>query len=389
MRICLISREYPPETAWGGIGIYTYNLSHALAELGHEVHVITQAGKSAMDYIDEKVYLHRILPKNVSARFIGCALDRLMYSYKVFKKLESIGCKFDIVEAPEWGAEGFVYALTNKPLVTRLHTPLFLIKQSLSQKMSAIDKSINLLERTQTEHSSAISSPTKALAREAARSWGIDLSCITVIPNGINTKNIKSMKIEPDSINSEYLVYVGRLEPRKGVHILAKALRGMFEQYPNLKMVFIGKDTIYGNGTMRTFILDINRNYKENIIFAGFVPENKKYSLIKHCKLVVLPSLWENFSYACLESMALGKAIIASKNCGFEEIVEDNISGFLVEPGNYELLRKKIIDCLNAEDKVRYVEKNALKRIDEFDAMRISREFVRYYERKLSSYMKT
>ena len=55
MNICVVSREYLPETGWGGIGTYTYNLAHALTELGNGVHVIAQVVVTARDYLDEGV----------------------------------------------------------------------------------------------------------------------------------------------------------------------------------------------------------------------------------------------------------------------------------------------------------------------------------------------
>ena len=52
MRICLISREYPPETGWGGIATFTRHLAHGLHELGHEVDVIALARRAAAKQVD-------------------------------------------------------------------------------------------------------------------------------------------------------------------------------------------------------------------------------------------------------------------------------------------------------------------------------------------------
>ena len=380
MNICIISSEYPPETGWGGIGTYTYNMAHAFADSGHEVHVIAQAVGAARDYADGMVNMHRIKPKSVPSPYLSGALHSLMYSFQVYRKIKSIDCKFDIVEAAEWGAEGFVQSFSNKPpLITRLHTPLFLIKQLLNQKMGAAAKTMDFLERTQTRNSYAITSPTAALAKEVSSYWDIDPSRIKVIPNGIDTEKIRSMEIKQNSLDSDYLLYIGRLEPRKGVHILARALPGVFKQYPDLKMVFIGKDMAYGSGTMKEFILDVNREYQENIIFTGFVSDDEKYSLIKHCKLVVLPSLWENFPYTCLESMALGKAIIATMGSGYDEIIEAGRSGFLVEAGSYKALQEKLIECLDGENRLRLIENNTQKRVENFGIKKVSKKMVGHY----------
>lgn len=382
MNICLISSEYPPETGWGGIGTYTYNMAHAFSDSGHEVHVIAQAVGDTSGYMDKDVYVHRIKPRSIFSPFLRGALDKIKYSFQIYQKIKSIDCEFDIVEAPEWSAEGFIHSFSNKPLlITRLHTPLFLVKQIADQKMTTGAKTTNFLEKTQTKQSYGITSPTNALAKRISKKWNIDLSSIQIIPNGINLKKIGSMDIKEKSLNSDYLVYVGRLEPRKGVHILAKALPGIFRKYPNLIMVFIGKNLNYRIGTMKEFIIDVNREYKENIIFTGFVSDEDKYSLIKHCKLVILPSLWENFPYTCLESMALGKAIIATKGSGYDEIIEDGRSGFLVEAGNFFSLQSKIIECLDNDDKISQIEHFSKKRVIEFDVTKVSEKTCKYYKK--------
>lgn len=380
MKLCLISAEYPPETNCGGIGTYTYNLAHALASYGNEVHVIALAIDSERDYdyFEGNVHIHRT--KTKGPFLLG---NCLIHSYKVFRKLNKLGLKFDAIEVPEWRAEGFVSVfLCKTPLITRLHTPHYLINKLSGWQTTYNTELVNFLERMQTVHSMGITSPTKALQKEIALSWNIDVSRITVIPYGINVERIRSKGNGPNSIASDYIVYVGRLERRKGVHVLARALPSIFEKFPHLKMVFIGTDMPYGKGTMKEMILNINSKYRNNIVFTGYVAEEEmKFSLIKNSKFVVLPSLWENLANTCLESMALGKAVIATKNCGFEEIIEDNWSGFLVAPGDYEALQNRIIECLEADDLVSYTGKNAKRKVEDLDVTKVTPKYLRYYEK--------
>ena len=393
MKICLVSMEYPPETGWGGIGTYTYNQAHALANYGNEVHVIALGIDSGRDYLDGSVNVHRIktikVIKTKNPHFFG---DCVAHSRKVFKKIKQLNLNFDVIEIPEWRAEGIVSVFQDTtPLITRLHTPLYLVNH-FSEKQNTFktrlialnDSLVNILERNQTMYSIGITAPTEALRKEVAKTWNIDLSRISVIPNGINIERIRSARIETNSIGSEYVIYIGRLEARKGVLVLAKALPEIFAKFPNLKVVFVGIDMPYGKGTMKELILRINSKYTHNIIFTGFVTEENKFTLIRNSKIVVLPSIWEAFGYTCLESMALGKAVIASNNSGFEEIIEDNSSGFLVESGNYKALQNKIISCLDSADQLKIVEKNAEKRGEEFDIVKISRESINYYEKILN-----
>lgn len=182
--------------------------------------------------------------------------------------------------------------------------------------------------------------------------------------------------IAANLIGSDYLLFIGKFQEQKGIVVLSKAIPAIINRYPHLKIVFVGQDTLYGNISMKDFILKMNKKHSGNLVFPGFVTEQVKNSLIKYSRLVILPSLWENFAYTCLESLASSKIVIATKKSGFDEIIEDNVSGFLVDPGNSDALQKKVIECLSSEDYLKKVERNAYQRALDFDMNRISSRIV-------------
>src|SRR6266581_7668046 len=63
LHVCYISQEYPPETGWGGVGAYTYEMAHALAEAGNRVTVITRAVNGETVTSERGVEVHRISPR--------------------------------------------------------------------------------------------------------------------------------------------------------------------------------------------------------------------------------------------------------------------------------------------------------------------------------------
>ena len=101
VNICLISKEYPPETGWGGIGTYTYNMAHALANHSNEVNVVSMGLDSEADYFDQNVHVHRI--KTADPHFVG---NCLLHSYQVHEKISKLRLNIDIMEAPEFRGEG-------------------------------------------------------------------------------------------------------------------------------------------------------------------------------------------------------------------------------------------------------------------------------------------
>src|SRR5271163_1672666 len=62
LRICLIAREYPPDTGFGGIATFTNHLAHGLINLGHQVHVVTLAKGQARSYTEDGIIVHRVMP---------------------------------------------------------------------------------------------------------------------------------------------------------------------------------------------------------------------------------------------------------------------------------------------------------------------------------------
>src|SRR5579872_2779268 len=93
MRICLVSQEYPPETARGGVGTQTWNKAHALAELGHAVHVLSCAAGEVPDTrteTDGGITVHRMRPPGVDFPVYETPTYWLGYSWAVLGQLHRL-----------------------------------------------------------------------------------------------------------------------------------------------------------------------------------------------------------------------------------------------------------------------------------------------------------
>src|SRR5438105_315915 len=139
MNICLVSHEYPPETAHGGIGTQTWNKAQCLTRLGHQVQVLSCAaerGPELQRKIDPAgIAIHRMQPPGegpgrelpIYDQSVYC----LGYTWSVLQNLQRLVSKnqFDIINFPEYGAEGFAYQLNRSPwswvpTIVQLHGPL-------------------------------------------------------------------------------------------------------------------------------------------------------------------------------------------------------------------------------------------------------------------------
>jgi len=384
MNICFYSREYPPETGGGGIGTYVHNTAHALSSMGHTVTVISQWLDDYKEYDDKDVHVIRLKSPTSSFGFIsGKRLvktgERLSRSWLVYQTLKSLKVRPDIIETPDFFAEGYITTLMEKiPVVTKFHTPLRVLHEISGVPMGRDHRMADYLERSTAIRSIGLHTYSEILRDKIVRLWGIDKEKIRLIPNGMDIERLRMIakNIEAPPMTEEYVLFLGRVEDRKGARVLADALPDVLELHPNLRIVFVGGVDL--NGEMASYILQRNEKFKNNIIFKGMIAEEEKIAFIKHAKFVLTPSLFEAFGYTTIESMALGKAVITTKGGAFQESFADGVTCHFIEPGNVAQLKDKMLWCLTHDNKV--IERNAWEKTSLFDIKNIGKMIESYYK---------
>jgi glycosyltransferase involved in cell wall biosynthesis len=385
MKICLISRGYPPEVIFGGIETYVYNLAHGLTRLGHKVLVLAETRREEGITKNGNLEIVRLLIKPKSA--FGPVSKTLAYRWQIFQRLkqEIQKKKIDIIEAPENGAVSFFYSLfPNKkiPLVIRTHTPLF-----LSQKMNQYPP-LNLktrisewMEKEVIIKADRLTAPSLALAKIIAKKYKLDLRKIKIIPNPIDEKKFKPTLILRNEPN---VLFVGRLERNKGTDFLIKAIPRVLQKVPQARFIFVGK----GN---KNFVNNLNQTIKKNgikpnIQLLGHQDYPKLISLYQNAALCVIPSRWENFPYVCLEAMASGLPIVASKIGGLKEsLVEEGKNGFLVPVGNIKLLSARIIKLLkNPYLREKMGQKSRQRVMKYYSTLKVASNMVKFYNQVIN-----
>jgi glycogen(starch) synthase len=373
MNIVYITLENPYDiNNNGGIGTYTGVIAEGMAGIGNKVHIIT-VGKSCF-YAVKGVKVHCI-SKAVTKR-----ISYLEQSFKIYAKLLDImeECKIDIIEAPEWFAQGYVCACeTGIPLITRLHTPLFLIENiSNGQKIYRDSSAIKNFERIQGIRSTLMTSPCSSLNKLVKDEWGRES---IVVPNPIDVNKYEM----GNSYKENQILYMGRLEYRKGVLNLAESLSRVFEKNRDIHITICGKDTFYKKKSVKGMFLDRCRGYESNIEFIEHAHSDMKKKLIKDAKLIVLPSVWENFSYVALEAMCMGKTIIASATGGFTEMIEDGQSGYLVPPNEPDAFSELISKVMN--DTIPSTGAEARRRVEKyFDISVLAQTYLNIYNEAIN-----
>ena len=173
------------------------------------------------------------------------------------------------------------------------------------------------------------------------------------MPNCIDT-DLFTYKEKVQNRKEKILLYAGRLERRKGMEILAKAIPLVVRSFPHVKFQFVGRDTLTAEGgtSMQTWLENyfLQERVSAHIEFVGEVLRTEIVSYFHNADACVLPSLWENLPYTCLEAMACGTPVVGSNVGGFPEIITDKVNGLLFKPMNHGDLAEKIIELLVHED---------------------------------------
>ena len=196
--------------------------------------------------------------------------------------------------------------------------------------------------------------------------------CVTYLPI---EDELKKKRLER-KVNGEYLLVYGRIEERKGFEFLGKVIPKIVERYPKIKIVIIGNKAINSS-----IPLDKIKHLK-NVKIMKKMPRSKVLSFVKYAKAVILASPWEAFGYTCLESLALGIIVLATKGSGFEEIIRSENNGFLFEPNNEKEFFSKLEKIMSLKELEReQMKKNAQKRAEFFSKEKIIKIKTKCYEK--------
>ena len=387
MKICLISREFPSDDHAGGAGTYTEKTARALAALGQTVTVITESATPSIR-LEEGVEVRR-LPRTGLAGPVKVPYTRtLARARAVAREVRRLPEAPDIVQACEFGAEAWWYSLGPRPatrLVTRLATPEFLVAElSPDSGGGAVRTRFSeWTERGQARRSDAIISPSAALADIVCDRWKISREKVSIIRTGVDFAERfapRAEELPPQLDGLEYILYFGRLEERKGVHVLADALPSVLAAHPELHAVFVGNNFLtYRGEPMQSYVERRNRENLHRIRFFPRMSQPQLYPALANALFVVLPSLWESVANAALEALDMGKPVVATLGGGFAEVLEDGRSGVLVPPGDPSALRDALLWLLSDRSRLRSMSEQARARAECFKLRRAAGDLLDFY----------
>jgi phosphatidylinositol alpha-mannosyltransferase len=198
---------------------------------------------------------------------------------------------------------------------------------------------------------------------------------VTIIPNGIDLKRFHAPKTQKEH-DEKTILYVGRLERRKGVKHLFEAYQKLAEEHERVRLV------IAGDGPDREKLEILAEDmHLPDVTFLGYVSEEVKLQLLAEADLFCSPALYgESFGIVLLEAMATGLVVVAGDNPGYESVMRDMGALSLVNPRDTAAFERKL-DLLLHEKSLRVEwRKWALGYVKQFDYPNITSEYEDLYE---------
>lgn len=366
--ICLLCKD-DIINGIGGVAKYTYEIAKGLVKEGHIVHVIT-GGEEAEEWINtwvtDGISFHKI--NNTENDLVlpemneyPTTYENLKYSYKVYKKILKLNEKYiiDIVETPLWNFEGCVSAklLKNKiPILVRLQTPLLKVIETQNWDLNNDFKLFSQFEREMMLNAQGIISISDNIKETISKLYDINFNKLKNDKVYLGVDEAKDKFIDKND-NIMRILFVGRLERRKGIHTIFEAIPEVMKNFKNIEFRFVGDNTIVDD-TLKTtykdyFYKKYGRNeWAKNVVFLGKVNNEEKEEEFKKCDIFIAPSLYESFGIILIEAMSFGKPVIGCNIGGMQEIIEDGKNGYLIDVENSKQLIQKIENFIKDKDKI-------------------------------------
>ncbi len=353
MRVCLVTREYAPFFG-GGIGTYAALMGRALLQSGHEVHVLTlpHPGLSRAAELAPGVRFHTVDLERGPASREAYPYPQMRHAMGVHGSLEPLHRehRFDLIEFPDFWGEGH-FALQAKRtqgkyaeavLAVRLHTPHRDVREL--NRVGWLDAEAAYLdhqEEASIRAADLVLSPTRALLdRIESRLGPLRRSQVHRHPL---SPDWMAAPTETPTRRSNEVLFLGRLEHRKGVHLLVEAGQALLRRGVEVHFRFIGGDTDTGpfGRSMKSYLASkLEARDRPFFHFDDALPRAELPSLLAQATVCCFPSLWENFPYVCLEAMSAGAPVLGSDAGGMAEIIADGVNGLLFRSGDSQALAR-------------------------------------------------
>ncbi len=401
MRIALLSLQWPG-ARMGGIGAYGLQAVAALAKAGHQPHLFTLSlPNDCRDHTPPGVVVHEVEDlaagqrggqlhaASVSALAAGGeAMYRLGLAWRLTQQVLKTHRQtpFDIAEAAEVDASGLPLLLENTgiPVVTQMHLCSGLAYQAHGQELIGQRRLIAAMEFAAIHLADGLCAATRSVAQRTAQLLPLP-GAVRVLPYSFDCSEYGPWTAPPAD---GPMLFIGRIEYRKGVDKIALALNEVLPRHPHAVFRFIGPDTpsAPGGGSAVAAIKSmLDRSIAGRVEFAGELPPHAVRQQLAEASFSVMPSVYENFSLAICESFAAGRTAIVSRHSGSEEVAHSAAPAVAID--THEPLARAMHRLLGDRDELLDLSRQAYKRVRRLcDPLATAQRRVEFYGRVIERF---
>jgi glycogen synthase len=380
LKICLVSQEYPPESARGGIGSQTWNKARTLTSLGHSVHVLSCAGHPGPDprtELCDGITVHRIQPPGSEFPVYNNPTYWVGYTWSVLRHLHRLmeRVAFDVIDFAEYGAEGFAYQLDRTPwnwapVVVQLHGPLAMFSERIGwpERDSDFYRLGTLMEDFCIKNADALMACSANIADFTAEHHGVSREMIEVVHCGVDAEAFNLNGRQERTEGEPRVLFVGNIAYNKGVNTVFEAVLRLRRKYPNIKLQILGKAD---GDEARAFNSRASaEGAAGNIEFCGFVGREQLPGFYRRADVFTSPAQHEvGVANVYLEAMACGCPVVASDTAGAPEAIVNDETGLLVPPNNVEAVAAALDRILSSSSLRARMGEAGRRRVEDYFAM--------------------
>ena len=337
----------------GGVQVHIRQLSHHLQQRGHDVLVL--APGDVPGFRGDARIVGRAAPVHVNG-----SVARLCFSPRssrvVRKALEVFGP--DIIHVhdpltPSTAMLGVIHA--NAPVVATFHS-YFAREHFQGRVYSAVAPLLkpvwNRVDRRLAVSEAARHSVCSRMGEDGVR----------IVPNGADVDVFASATAAPALPPGRKLLFVGRLEPRKGFPVALQAFAQLASTFPDLQLVVVG------DGAERHAVNDLTPAVRSRVHMMGKVTYEELPTFHQAADIFISPATGsESFGIVLVEAMAAGIPLVASDIPGYREVCRNGLEGLLVRPADPAALAAGVRQLLQRPDYARALGLNGFQRSLTFD----------------------
>ncbi|MGH2521089.1 MAG: glycosyltransferase [Anaerolineales bacterium] len=411
MRIAMLSFHTCPLATLGGkdtggMNVYVRDLTRELGRRGIHVDVFTRSQDEHQPHIKEDLgHGNRVIhiPAGpevpLSKDILYQHVPEFVGGVREFARAQRM--TYDLIHAHYWlsgVAARSLRAAWGTPFIQMFHT-LGQMKNRIAQRPGEQESALRLrVEAELLKEADRVIAATPAELAQLQWLYRADVSRVTVIPPGVDTRHFypRSMAEAKDRIGVErdhqLLIFVGRIEPLKGVETLLRAVamlreRGVCDCHKMCLSIIGGdpsEDGAAHNGEMdRLMALREELGIADMVTFLGAQDQDALPDYYAAAEAVIMPSHYESFGLVALEAMACGTPVIASEVGGLAFLIRDGETGFHVPDRDPEALAERICEIITNPLLRAELGEQAARYAQAYDWSLIAEKIVEVYEEVL------